>query len=106
MERLGEHAVLEPVLPAYLELAVGGRRVVDEATGLVGAGLAAAYGYFVYYSAALMTETFFITLVLFSLHMSLELKERPTLGRWILLGLALVRAKVKSRSSSSLARRE
>jgi len=66
-----------------------GRRVVDEDTGLVGAGLAAVYGYFVYYSVALMTETYFIAFVLFSLYLSLELKERPTLARWILLGLAL-----------------
>jgi 4-amino-4-deoxy-L-arabinose transferase-like glycosyltransferase len=66
-----------------------GRRVVDEAVGLVGAALAAGYGYFIYYSAALMTETFFIVLVLFSLYLSLELKEKPTLGRWISLGLAL-----------------
>ena len=66
-----------------------GRHVVDEDTGLVGAGLAAIYGYFVYYNVALMTETFFIVFVLFSLYLSLELKERPTVTRWILLGLAL-----------------
>jgi 4-amino-4-deoxy-L-arabinose transferase-like glycosyltransferase len=66
-----------------------GRRVVDEDTGLVGAGLAAIYGYFIYYNVALMTETFFIVLVLFSLNISLELKEQPTTTRWILLGLAL-----------------
>jgi 4-amino-4-deoxy-L-arabinose transferase-like glycosyltransferase len=66
-----------------------GRRIVDEKVGLVGAALAAAYGYFIYYSAALMTETFFIVFVLFSLYLSLELKEKPTLGRWILLGLGL-----------------
>jgi 4-amino-4-deoxy-L-arabinose transferase-like glycosyltransferase len=66
-----------------------GRRVVNEDTGLVGAGLAAVYGYFVYYNVALMTETFFIILVLFSLYLSLELKEKPTLTRWIGLGLAL-----------------
>ena len=66
-----------------------GRHVVDEDTGLVGAGLAAIYGYFVYYNVALMTETFFIVFVLFSLYLSLELKERPTVTRWILLGLTL-----------------
>ena len=66
-----------------------GRRVVDEATGLVGAALAAAYGYFIYYNVALMTETFFITLVLFSLYLSLDLKEKPSLARWAGLGLAL-----------------
>jgi len=66
-----------------------GRRVVDEDTGLVAAGLAAVYGYFIYYSAALMTETFFIVLVLLSLHLGLEIKEQPTLRRWLVLGLTL-----------------
>ncbi|MCI0731146.1 MAG: glycosyltransferase family 39 protein, partial [Chloroflexi bacterium] len=66
-----------------------GRRVVNEHTGLVGAALAAVYGYFIYYSVALMTETFFIVLVLFALYLSLELKEKPTLMRWMWLGLAL-----------------
>jgi 4-amino-4-deoxy-L-arabinose transferase-like glycosyltransferase len=66
-----------------------GCRVRDEVTGLVGAGLAAIYGYFIYYSVALMTETFFIVAVLLSLHLSLEIKEQPTLRRWIGLGLIL-----------------
>ena len=66
-----------------------GRRVADETLGLVGAALAAVYGYFIYYNVALMTETFFIVLVLFSLYLSLELKEKPTFARWVLLGLAL-----------------
>ena len=66
-----------------------GRRVADEATGLVGAALAAVYGYFIYYNVALMTETFFIVLVLFSLYLSLEIREKPTVARWALLGLVL-----------------
>ena len=66
-----------------------GRRVADEVTGLVGAALAAVYGYFVYYNTALMTETFFIVLVLSSLYLSLEVKEKPTTARWALLGLTL-----------------
>jgi 4-amino-4-deoxy-L-arabinose transferase-like glycosyltransferase len=36
-----------------------------------------------------MTETFFIVAVLLSLHLSLEIKEQPTLRRWIGLGLTL-----------------
>jgi 4-amino-4-deoxy-L-arabinose transferase-like glycosyltransferase len=63
--------------------------VANEATGLVGAALAAAYGYFIYYNAALMTETFFIVLVLLSLYLSLEIKRKASLARWALLGLAL-----------------
>ena len=66
-----------------------GRKVVNEDTGLVGAGLAAVYGYFIYYNVALMTETYFIVLVLLSLYLSLELKEKPTLTRWIGLGFTL-----------------
>lgn len=66
-----------------------GRRVVDEMTGLVGAGLAAVYGYFIYYNVALMTETFFIVLVLLTLYMSIEIKENPKPIRWLGLGLAL-----------------
>jgi 4-amino-4-deoxy-L-arabinose transferase-like glycosyltransferase len=66
-----------------------GRRVVNEETGLVGAGLAAVYGYFIYYNVALMTETFFMVLVLLTLHLGIELKENPTPIRWVGLGLAL-----------------
>ena len=75
-------------LVCYLVYLIG-RRVTDEVTGLVGAALAAVYGYFIYYNMALMTETFFIVLVLFSLYLGLELKEKPVLARWALLGLAL-----------------
>jgi len=66
-----------------------GRRVVNEDTGLVGAGLAAVYGYFIYYNVALMTETFFIVLVLLTLYLSIELKENPTPIGWVGLGLSL-----------------
>ena len=66
-----------------------GRRLVDETTGLAGAAMAAAYGYFIYYNVSLMTETFFIVFILFSLYQSIELKRKSTLGRWVLLGLGL-----------------
>jgi len=66
-----------------------GRRVADENTGLVAAGLAAVYGYFIYYNVALMTETFSVVLVLLTLHLSIELKENPTPIRWVGLGLSL-----------------
>jgi len=66
-----------------------GRRVANEETGLVAAALAAVYGYFVYYNVALMTETFFIVLVLLTLYLSIELKENPTPIGWVGLGLSL-----------------
>ena len=76
------------VLLCFLVYKIGSR-VANKETGLVSAGLAAVYGYFIYYNAALMTETFFIVLVLLSLYLSLELKEKPTLKRWIGLGFTL-----------------
>src|SRR5919108_906851 len=98
----GTYAVTgyHPLVARLLQGAVGGallcflvykmgRRVVNEETGLVGAGLAAVYGYFIYYNVALMTETFSIVLVLLTLYLSIELKENPTLIRWIGLGLSL-----------------
>jgi 4-amino-4-deoxy-L-arabinose transferase-like glycosyltransferase len=66
-----------------------GRRVADENTGLVAAGLAAVYGYLIYYNVALMTETFSVVLILLTLYLSLELKENPTPMRWVGLGLVL-----------------
>jgi 4-amino-4-deoxy-L-arabinose transferase-like glycosyltransferase len=89
-----------PLVARFLQAAVGGallcfliykigRQVVNEETGLVGAGLAAVYGYFIYYNVALMTETFFMVLVLLTLYLGIELKENPKPIRWVGLGLAL-----------------
>jgi 4-amino-4-deoxy-L-arabinose transferase-like glycosyltransferase len=66
-----------------------GRRVVNEDVGLVSAGLAAVYGYFIYYNVALMTETLFMVLVLLTLYLSIELKENPTPIGWVGLGVSL-----------------
>ena len=66
-----------------------GRRVADENTGLVAAGLAAVYGYFIYYNVALMTETLSVVLILITLYLSMELKENPIPIRWVGLGLSL-----------------
>ncbi len=81
-------AIVAGLLVSFLVYRIG-RRVADETTGLAGAALAAVYGYFIYYNVALMTETFFIVLVLLSLDLSLEIKEKPVLWRWVSLGLVL-----------------
>jgi 4-amino-4-deoxy-L-arabinose transferase-like glycosyltransferase len=81
-------AVVGSALLCFLVYKIG-RRVVNEETGLVAAGLAAVYGYFIYYNVALMTETFSIVLVLLTLYLSIELKENPTTIRWVGLGVAL-----------------
>lgn len=71
------------------------RRVFDRRAGLAAAAVTAVYAYFVYYSGALMTESFFILTVLWSLdvatRMALPAKEPPAapLRLWLELGLAL-----------------
>lgn len=66
-----------------------GRRLVGSTAGLTAAGLAAFYGYFIYYSPALMTETFFMVCVLWAIHVSLGLDHACGWQPWVQLGLAL-----------------
>lgn len=62
-----------------------------EKIGLVAAGITAVYLYFVYYAAALMTESFYIVGILwvFVLTIQLARKDHVTWRDWLLLGLAL-----------------
>ena len=71
----------------------GEGREEAEIIALVSALIAAVYGYFVLYAATLMTETFFISTLLWSLERGLalarRLRDEPTLGTLWPLGLAL-----------------
>jgi hypothetical protein len=66
-----------------------------ETIALIAAAMTAVYGYFVLYAATLMTETFFIALVVWSLEISLrlgaQLRARGSASRrdLVLLGLSL-----------------
>lgn len=60
-----------------------------ETLALSAAGISAVYFYFVLYSATLMTETFYITALLWSLHEAIALAERPTGRHALLLGISL-----------------
>lgn len=66
-----------------------GARLAGRRVGLAGAGAFAIYGYWIYYNAALMTETFFTLALLAALDRALALRERQTLLRWAGLGTAL-----------------
>jgi 4-amino-4-deoxy-L-arabinose transferase-like glycosyltransferase len=74
-----------------------GRQAFGELTGLIGAAWAAVYGYFVYYGAALMTESFHMLGILWTLDVALRLADREgvfSLGTgemqpWAELGLAI-----------------
>ena len=71
-----------------------GRRHFGQQVGLVASGVMACYAYFVYYAAALMTESFYITGVLWVLDMAGPLGQAgenlpASRRRGLLLGLAL-----------------
>lgn len=63
---------------------------------LISAAWTALYGYFVYYAAALMTETFYIIGILWSLNLALDIassleagKQRISAWKWLELGAAI-----------------
>lgn len=66
-----------------------GRRLFDERVGLVAAALTAGYAYFVFFNAALMTQTFFILALLAALDRALAIAARPTTAKWAALGMCL-----------------
>jgi hypothetical protein len=65
------------------------RGVLTERLALLAAGISAVYFYFVLYAATLMTETFYLIALLWSLLLTMKLAERPTLKRGLWLGLSL-----------------
>lgn len=95
-------AVLVGILQPYLAYRIG-RSIFSPLVGLAAAILTAVYSYFIYYSATLMTEPFYITAILTSLWISMlivkpgedggeELIARNTGKRYklaIFLGLTL-----------------
>lgn len=60
-----------------------------ERAPLIAAGCAAFYAFFILFAARLMTETYYIVGVLWTLERGIALTERPTVGRAVTLGLAL-----------------
>jgi 4-amino-4-deoxy-L-arabinose transferase-like glycosyltransferase len=73
-------AVLVGILQPLLVFLIA-RRVFNPSVGLISAGLTAGYTYFIYFTAALMTEPFFITAILLSLYLSMLLVERLQLQK-------------------------
>ena len=65
--------ILHPLL-AYLL----GRRMFGRMPGLATAGVTAIYAYFIYYSATLMTEPFYIIAILASLYIAIRLVDFST----------------------------
>jgi len=88
-------AIAVGMLQPLLTYAIA-RRMFGSRVGLISAAIVAGYAYFIYYAGALMTESFFIVALLWSLHVAMRLgsaeesragAEGPKL--WLTLGLAL-----------------
>jgi hypothetical protein len=68
---------------------------IGDLLGLVAAAWVAFYGYFMYYSAALMTEMFYITAILWSLDSAVRIAYRQNcgvkihIGHYVQLGIAI-----------------
>jgi 4-amino-4-deoxy-L-arabinose transferase-like glycosyltransferase len=67
-------AVLVGVLQPYLAFLIG-RKIFGPMVGLAAAFVTAIYTYFIYYSATLMTEPFYIVAILASLLIAMQLAE-------------------------------
>ncbi len=81
-------AVIVGILHPYLAYRIG-ETVFSKSVGLIAAALTAIYAYFVYYSAALMTESYYIIAILLSLHFAMRLASSKDKEQDIKLGLAL-----------------
>lgn len=86
-------AILVGLLQPYLVYRIG-HILFGRNAALIATALTSFYLYFIYYSGALMTEPFYITLILAAVVLSIEvtspsLSARQKFGRSALLGLAL-----------------
>jgi 4-amino-4-deoxy-L-arabinose transferase-like glycosyltransferase len=81
-------AIIVGILHPYISYRIG-EKLFTRTIGLAVAGITAIYVYFFYYGAALMTEPFYITAILFSLWIGIQLAENNGRKQDIKLGLAL-----------------
>jgi 4-amino-4-deoxy-L-arabinose transferase-like glycosyltransferase len=86
-------AVIAGVLLPWLTWRVG-RRVFGDTVGLMAAAISAVYVYFFYYAGALMTETFYIVSILWTMDSAMRIAAAgPASFRhwlpWLELGLAM-----------------
>ena len=81
-------AIIVGILHPYIAYRIG-EKIFTKTIGLVAAAITAVYVYFFYYGAALMTEPFYITAILFALYFAIQLAENTDKKRDIQLGLAL-----------------
>ncbi len=80
------HKLFSPALPSSVP-----ERERSEEIGLIAAGITAVYIYFFYYAGALMTESFYITAIMwvFDVALGIRQSEKASWLQWLLLGFTL-----------------
>ncbi|MBK9925989.1 MAG: glycosyltransferase family 39 protein [Anaerolineales bacterium] len=81
-------AIIVGILHPYITYHIG-EKVFDKKVGLVAATVVSLYIYYIYYGAALMTEPFYITAILFSLFFAMQLVDNTDKKLDVKFGLAL-----------------
>lgn len=81
-------AIIVGILHPYIVYRISAK-LFTKNVGIVAAAITAVYVYFFYYGAALMTEPFYITAILFSLFFALQLSESTNKAQDTKLGIAL-----------------
>jgi 4-amino-4-deoxy-L-arabinose transferase-like glycosyltransferase len=66
-----------------------GEKSFSKGVGIIAAGISAFYIYFIYYSGSLMTEPFYITAILCSLLIAMQIAENPGRSSEIKFGIFL-----------------
>ncbi len=81
-------AIIVGTLHPYITYRIG-EKTFGRTVGLIAAAVVSIYIYYVYYGAALMTEPFYITSILFSLFFAMQLADNRDKKQDFKLGLAL-----------------
>jgi len=81
-------AIIVGILHPYITYRIG-EKIFGRSIGFISAAVVSIYIYYVYYGAALMTEPFYITSILFSLFFSMQLADNTDKKQDVKLGLAL-----------------
>jgi len=81
-------AIIVGILHPYITYRIG-EKTFGRNIGLVAATVTSLYIYYIYYGAALMTEPFYITSILFSLFFAMQLADNQDKKQDTKLGLAL-----------------
>jgi 4-amino-4-deoxy-L-arabinose transferase-like glycosyltransferase len=81
-------AIIVGVLQTYVTYRLG-EKSFSKGVGIIAAGISAFYIYFIYYGGSLMTEPFYITAILWSLLIAMQIAENPGRASEIKFGIFL-----------------